>query len=123
MGRWLKLSSRQLKVNRGGRKKGEGRHLTQAQEDRLRKLITDKAPDQLKLNYALWTRKAVQRWLDEDYPAIKAKYEESEQGLDNSGRKRVVHICLHDVLQIQGQVIRVGARNAHAHRFRTFSRA
>ena len=116
VGRWLKLSSRQLKVNRGGRKKGEGRCLTQAQEDRLRKLITDKAPDQLKLNYALWTRKAVmelieqetgirmpirtvgeylkrwgftpqrpvkrayeqnpkavQRWLDEDYPAIKAK--------------------------------------------------
>ena len=116
VGRWLKLSSRQFKVNRGGRKKGEGRRLTQAQADRLRKLITDKAPDQLKLNYALWTRKAVmelieqetgirmpirtvgeylkrwgftpqkpvkrayeqnpkavQRWLDEDYPAIKAK--------------------------------------------------
>ncbi len=121
VGRWLKLSSRQLKVNRGGRKQGEGRHLTQAQEDRLRKLITDKAPDQLKLDYALWTRKAVmelieqetgirmpirtvgeylkrwgftpqkpvkrayeqnpkavQRWLDEDYPEIKAKAKEEK---------------------------------------------
>ena len=121
VGRWLKLSSRQLKVNRGGRKKGEGRHLTQAQEDRVRKLITDKVPDQVKLNYALWTRKAVmelieqetgirmpirtvgeylkrwgftpqkpvkrayeqnpkavQRWLDEDYPAIKAKAKEEK---------------------------------------------
>ncbi len=66
VGRWLKLSSRQLKVNRGGRKKGEGRRLTQAQEDRLRKLITDKAPDQLKLNYALWTRKAVMELIEQE---------------------------------------------------------
>jgi len=116
VGRWLKLSPRELKVNRGGRNPGEGRHLTQAQEDRVRKLITDKAPDQLKLDYALWTRKAVmtlieqetgirmpirtvgeylkrwgftpqkpvkrayeqnpkavQRWLDEEYPEIKAQ--------------------------------------------------
>ena len=116
LGRWLKLSPRELKVNRGGRNPGEGRHLTQAQEDRIRKLITDKAPDQLKLDYALWTRKAVltlieqetgirmpirtvgeylkrwgftpqkpvkrayeqnpkavQRWLDEEYPEIKAQ--------------------------------------------------
>jgi len=116
VGRWLKLPFQQLEVNRGGRKKDEGRHLTKAQESRLRKLITDKAPDQLKLNYALWTRKAVmelieqetgirmpirtvgeylkrwgftpqkpvkraceqnpkavQRWLDDEYPAIKAR--------------------------------------------------
>ena len=116
VGRWLKLSPRDLKVNRGGRNQGDGRHLTQAQEDRVRKLITDKAPDQLKLDYALWTRKAVmtlieqetgiqmpirtvgeylkrwgftpqkpvkrayeqnpkavQRWLDEDYPEIRAQ--------------------------------------------------
>ena len=123
VGRWLKLSPRELKVNRGGRNPGEGRHLTQVQEDRIRKLITDKAPDQLKLDYALWTRKAVmelieqetgiampirtvgeylkrwgltpqkpvkqayeqnpkavQRWLDEEYPEIKsqAKQENAE---------------------------------------------
>jgi len=123
VGRWLKLSPRELKVNRGGRNPGEGRHLTQVQEDRIRKLITDKAPDQLKLDYALWTRKAVmelieqetgiampirtvgeylkrwgltpqkpvkqayeqnpkavQRWLDEEYPEIKsqAKQEKAE---------------------------------------------
>ena len=115
-GRWLKLSLRELTVNRDGRNPGERHHLTQAQEERIRKLITDKAPDQLELDYALWTRKAVmelieqetrvampirtvseylkrwgftphkpvkqayeqnpeaiQRWLDEEYPEIKAK--------------------------------------------------
>lgn len=28
VGRWLRLSKKQLKINRGGRKPGEGRHLT-----------------------------------------------------------------------------------------------
>jgi len=59
VGRWLKLSPKQLEVNRGGRKLGQCRHLTADEEKRIRCLITDKAPDQLKLNYALWTRKAV----------------------------------------------------------------
>jgi len=116
VGRWLKLSQKQLKVNRGGRKPGESRHLAADQETKIRKMITDKTPDQLKMPYALWTRKAVmelieqeagikmpirtvgeylkrwgftpqkpakrayeqnpkavQRWLDEDYPEIKAR--------------------------------------------------
>ena len=116
VGRWLKLTAKQLKVNRGGRQSGEGRTLTSAQEHRLRKMIMDKTPDQLKMAYALWTRKAVmelieqetgvkmpirtvglylsrwgmtpqkpakrayeqnpkavQRWLDDDYPDIKAR--------------------------------------------------
>lgn len=116
VGRWLKLDSKNLKIDRGGRKKGEKRHLTADQEKAIRRKITDKMPDQLKLNYALWTRKAVmelikqetgiempirtvgeylkrwgftpqkpvkrayeqnpvavQRWLDADYPQIKAQ--------------------------------------------------
>jgi transposase len=116
VGRWLKLSDKQLKVNHGGRKPGEGRRLSLQQERHIRHLITDKSPDQLKLSYALWTRKAVmdliqqetginmpirtvgeylkrwgftpqkpvkrayeqspkavQRWLDETYPEIKAR--------------------------------------------------
>lgn len=44
-GRWLKLSSQQLKGNRGSRKKGECRHLTEAQESRLQNLITDADPN------------------------------------------------------------------------------
>jgi len=123
VGRWLKLSPKQLEVNRGGRKTGDGRHLDADQEKYIRRLITDKLPDQLKLDYVLWTRKAVmeligqetglvmpirtvgeylkrwgftpqkpmkrayeqnpkavQRWLDEEYPEIRvrAKVEDAE---------------------------------------------
>jgi transposase len=121
VGRWLKLSKQQLKVNRGGRKTGQGRHLTADQEKAIRKKIMDKTPDQLKMSYALWTRKAVmelikqatgiampvrtvgeylkrwgftpqkpvkrayeqnpkavQRWLKETYPQIKARAREED---------------------------------------------
>jgi transposase len=43
----------------GGRKLGEGRRLSAAQEAEVRRLICDKTPDQLKMPYALWTRGAV----------------------------------------------------------------
>lgn len=119
VGRWLKLPPKNLEVNRGGRKAGEGRHLDADQEKKIQCLITDKAPDQLKLDYVLWTRKAVmelikqetgidmpirtvgeylkrwgftpqkpmkrayeqnpkavQRWLEDEYPGIKAKAKE-----------------------------------------------
>ncbi len=42
-----------------GKKQGEGRSLTPAQEDKIRKLICDKRPEQLKMDFALWTRPAV----------------------------------------------------------------
>ncbi|BDI03610.1 hypothetical protein CATMQ487_24050 [Sphaerotilus microaerophilus] len=38
---------------------GEHRQLTQEQESQIRSYITDRMPDQLKMPYALWTRKAV----------------------------------------------------------------
>ena len=66
VGRWLKLSPKQLKVKRGGRKPGQGRHLNTDQERRIRQLITDKVPDQLKLDYALWTRKAVMELIEQE---------------------------------------------------------
>ena len=46
---------------------GEGRTLTAAQEKELRKLITDKMPDQLKLPFALWTRRAVAELIEQRY--------------------------------------------------------
>ena len=112
-----------LKARKRGPETGVGRHLTAAQEKRVQRFLTDKTPDQLKLEYVLWTRKAVtelirqeigiempirtvgeylkrwgftpqkpvkqayeqnpkavQRWLDEEYPAIKqrAKQENAE---------------------------------------------
>jgi transposase len=42
-----------------GRREGEQRTLTAAQEAAIRKLICDKTPDQLKMPFALWNRAAV----------------------------------------------------------------
>lgn len=48
-----------LKPGKRGRRYGEKRRLTQDQEKALKKMLIEKYPDQLKLPYALWTRKAV----------------------------------------------------------------
>ncbi len=46
-----------------GRKQGEKRLMSAGQEKEVRRLITDKLPEQLKLPFALWTRKAVAQLL------------------------------------------------------------
>ena len=48
-----------VKVVRGHRPKGSGRLLSEAEESEVQRLIQDRTPDQLKMNYALWTRQAV----------------------------------------------------------------
>lgn len=48
-----------LKPKARGKKPGEGRSLTPAQEDKIRQLICDKRPEQLKMDFVLWTRAAV----------------------------------------------------------------
>ena len=48
-----------LKEQKRGHKTGEGRLLSKAQERQVQKWITDKMPDQLKLPFGLWTRKAI----------------------------------------------------------------
>lgn len=42
-----------------GKKKGVSRKLTPEQAVSIQRIIIDKTPDQLKMVYALWTRKAV----------------------------------------------------------------
>ncbi len=48
-----------LKEKQQGHKKGLGRLLTSAQEKQVQNSIIDKMPDQLKLPFALWTRRAI----------------------------------------------------------------
>lgn len=49
-----------LQLKKRGRSQGEKRRLTPDQEKGIQKMIIDKSPNQLKLPFALWTRKAVQ---------------------------------------------------------------
>jgi len=60
---WIKLYKNHgkegLKEVKRGRKKGYGKLLNPAQELEVQKMIIDTMPEQLKLPYALWTRKAI----------------------------------------------------------------
>jgi len=46
---------------------GVGQRLTPDQSEHIKKLITDKLPDQLKLAYVLWTRKAVRELIEQEW--------------------------------------------------------
>ena len=50
-----------------GRRQGECRTLSAAQERQVQKLIAEKLPDQLKLPFALWTRKAVAQLIEKRF--------------------------------------------------------
>jgi transposase len=54
-----------VNVKPRGRKRGEGRQLTPAQEAQMRHLICDKTPDQLKLGLALWNRQTVSQLIED----------------------------------------------------------
>jgi transposase len=58
--KFLREGESAIKLGRRGRRKGEQRKLTDEQESQIKKAITDKTPDQLKLSYALWNREAIQ---------------------------------------------------------------
>jgi transposase len=57
---WKKGGRAALKVKASGRPKGSGRKLYPHEEQKIRKCLIDRCPDQLKLPFALWTRQAVQ---------------------------------------------------------------
>ena len=61
---WWKLykdgGRKALKLKKRGPEVGVGRTLSSNQEKELQKAIYDKCPDQMKLPFALWTRRAIQ---------------------------------------------------------------
>jgi len=61
---WLKEfnlnGTKSLSYKTRGRRQGEKRLISTTQEKEIQKLIVDKCPEQMKLPFALWTRKAVQ---------------------------------------------------------------
>jgi transposase len=68
--KWMALDKsgglRALKLKRRGRRAGQGR-LDPVQGKRIRQLIIDSLPDQLKLPFYLWTRAAVVSLIEREY--------------------------------------------------------
>jgi transposase len=68
---WLRQHEREgikgLRGKKRGRQVGERRTLSPTQETRIKRLIVDKCPEQLKLPFALWTRKAIQELVQREY--------------------------------------------------------
>src|SRR4051812_13265948 len=60
VGQWVKAAAQAgeavLPGRRRGRRPGEQKALSVAQEDRLRRLVARGCPDQYGLSFALWTR-------------------------------------------------------------------
>jgi transposase len=71
VGRWWGIYQREgmdgLKLRRRGRCYGQKRRLDREQERSIQHMLVDKMPDQLKLPFALWTRKAVQEAIAQHY--------------------------------------------------------
>lgn len=59
-----------LRKKQRGRPAGSSRKLTQEQEEEVQKVITDKTPDQLRMKFALWTREAVGRLIQERFGVV-----------------------------------------------------
>jgi transposase len=65
--RFLKGGWAALRKRKRGRAVGTDRRLNADQEKEIQKTIVDKTPDQLKMTFALWSRKAVQQLINDRY--------------------------------------------------------
>lgn len=104
--KWMKLyregGNSALHPSKRGRKEGEKRRLSDEQENEVLRLIAEKTPDQIKLPFALWTRRAVmelvrrrygfllpirtvgdylQRWNYTPQKPLKRAYEQNQQAV------------------------------------------
>jgi transposase len=59
--KWKEGGSQALNVKSSGRPAGSGRSLTREEEQEIQAMIVDRHPEQLKLDFALWTRDAVRQ--------------------------------------------------------------
>jgi transposase len=50
-----------------GRARGDGRRLSELQEDTIRRTIIDKRPEQVKMDFFLWSRAAVGQLIEQEY--------------------------------------------------------
>lgn len=50
-----------------GRAQGDGRTLTPAQEEVIQRILNDKRPEQLKVNFFLWSCAAVGQLIEQEY--------------------------------------------------------
>lgn len=65
--RYLEGGWAALKKRRRGRAVGTDRRLSKEQEQEVQKTIVDKMPDQLKMSFALWSRRAVRQLIKDAY--------------------------------------------------------
>ena len=74
VGKWIRAYNhdgiKAIKSKPRGKQTGSSRKLTTEQEKMIQQMIVDKTPDQLKMVYALWNRKAVME-LIEDKTGVK----------------------------------------------------
>ena len=56
-----------IRPTRRGRARGDGRVLTDAQEETIQRMIIDTRPEQLKMDFHLWSRAAVMQLIEQEF--------------------------------------------------------